>query len=222
MEYRTLWADNETSRWVSVHAAIQRDAVTGKPLRVVGVCRDITNEKEAVVRQRTFLKEMLFGLTEGRLRLCDAAADLPASLSTACPSVELTPPTVRVLRKQVLAMSEQMRFDKERVQDLETAVGEAGMNAIRHAHGGVGTVCADAEKGTLQVWVRDEGNGIAEHLIHRAVERGWTTGGFGQGMFLMHRTCDRVYLLTGVSGTTVVLEQDRAAPAPAWLRNDHG
>lgn len=53
------------------------------------------------------------------------------------------------------------------------------------------------------------------------MERGWTTGGFGQGMFLMHRTCDRFYLLTGEGCTTVILEQDRIPPAPSWMQNDH-
>ncbi len=221
MTYRAVWPDSETVRWVSALATIRRDVATNKPLKIVGVCRDISAEKEAAARQRTFLKEMLFGMTEGRLRLCDSEADLPAPLPEAFPPVTLAPATVRALRKQVLAAAATLRFDDERVQDLETAVGEAGMNAIRHARNGVGVVHADAEKGTVQIWVRDEGDGIAEHLIHRAVERGWTTGGFGQGMFLMHRTCDRVYLLTGAGGTTVVLEQGRTPPPPSWMRNDH-
>jgi hypothetical protein len=33
----------------------------------------------------------------------------------------------------------------------------------------------------------------------------------------MRQTCDRVYLLTGPTGTTVVLEMDRDPPLPAWL-----
>lgn len=68
----------------------------------------------------------------------------------------------------------------------------------------------------MQVWVRDEGEGIAEHLVHRAMERGWTTGGFGQEMFLMHRLSDGFYLLARPTGTTVVLELHRVPP-PSWL-----
>jgi hypothetical protein len=41
----------------------------------------------------------------------------------------------------------------------------------------------------------------------------------GHGFFMMLQTCDRVYLLTGATGTTVVLEQERNAPEPTWLRS---
>ncbi|MBC7808399.1 MAG: PAS domain S-box protein [Akkermansiaceae bacterium] len=219
MEYRTLWPDGETTRWVLSLANILRDEATGKPLRIIGVCRDITGEKEVVTRQRTFLKEMLFGLTEGRLRLCDSSADLPSPLPPAREPVDLAPLTMRQLRKQVGSVGEEIQFGEERVQDLETAVGEAGMNAVRHANGGEGRVHADPVAGVLQVWIRDTGSGIDDNLIHRAIERGWTTGGFGQGMFLMHRSVDRMYLLTGPDGTTVVLEQDRTPPVPPWMQN---
>jgi anti-sigma regulatory factor (Ser/Thr protein kinase) len=91
------------------------------------------------------------------------------------------------------------------------------MNAVRHAVGGQARVHADNTSGIVQVWIRDTGSGIAEDLIHRAVERHWTTGGLGQGFWLMLKTCDRVYLLTGREGTTVVLEQERREPQPVWL-----
>lgn len=218
MEYRVLSPNGDGVHWLSALANIIRDDKTDRPLRVIGVCRDITGEKEATERQRTFLKEMLFGLTEGRLRLCDSPADLPAPLPRVCSPVALSPLTIRQLRKQVESVGEDVAFDVERVQDLETAVGEAGMNAVRHAGGGEGHVHADPESGVIQVWIQDTGNGIDENLIHRAIERGWTTGGFGQGMFMMHRSVDRMYLLTGPEGTTVVLEQDRVAPIPPWMQ----
>ena len=34
---------------------------------------------------------------------------------------------------------------------------------------------------------------------------------------MMLKTADRIWLLTGDTGTTVVLEQDRMAPEPEWL-----
>jgi PAS domain S-box-containing protein len=171
MEYRVLPPDGDNIRWLSALANVLRDEQTGRPLRVIGVCRDITSEKEASERQRTFLKEMLFGLTEGRLRLCDSPADLPVPLPTACDPVNLSPMTIRQLRKQVESVGADVSFDEERVQDLETAVGEAGMNAVRHAGGGEGVVHADSQAGVIQVWIRDTGHGIDENLIHRAIER---------------------------------------------------
>jgi hypothetical protein len=39
---------------------------------------------------------------------------------------------------------------------------------------------------------------------------------FNQGFWLMLRACDRIYLLTGPGGTTVVLEQGRLEPELPW------
>ncbi len=57
--------------------------------------------------------------------------------------------------------------------------------------------------------------------LHRAtLERGYTTAGtMGHGFWMMLKTCDRIYLLTGTEGTTVVLEQDKTPPEPAWLQD---
>ena len=111
-------------------------------------------------------------------------------------------------------------FPDTRWQDMVTAVGEASMNAVVHAGGGMGRVCA-SRSGTVQVWVQDQGLGIAvEHLPRATLEKGYTTAGtLGHGMKMMLQTADRLWLLTGPAGTTIVLEQDRVAPLPDWLRN---
>jgi hypothetical protein len=65
----------------------------------------------------------------------------------------------------------------------------------------------------------DGGKGIGVDQLHRAVlERGFTTGGigFGHGYFLILRSAEQVYLLTGSAGTTVVLDQTRELRQPAW------
>jgi hypothetical protein len=56
--------------------------------------------------------------------------------------------------------------------------------------------------------------------LHRAtLERGFTTAGtMGHGFWLMLKTVDRVWLLTGAAGTTVVIEQDREPAEVAWLQ----
>jgi anti-sigma regulatory factor (Ser/Thr protein kinase) len=109
-------------------------------------------------------------------------------------------------------------FPAERWQDLMTAVSEAGMNAVVHAGGGVARVC-DGSHGTVQVWIEDRGTGITVHTLHRAtLERGFTTAGtLGHGFWLMLKTADRIWFLTGEAGTTVVIEMDRAQPEPQWL-----
>lgn len=194
---------------------------------VVTISRDITDrqaveraQQTVIAQQRLFLREMLYSLTEGRLRLCDSVADLPSPL-TPFPEgkIDLSQPTLHTLRKRMIAAAKEAGLSLERAQDMETAVGEAGMNAVLHGGGGIGEIRSDDIRGTVQVWVQDTGSGIPAEALHRAtLERGWTTAGtLGHGFWLMLKTCDRVYLLTGAAGTTVVLEQDRTPPAPAWL-----
>ena len=106
----------------------------------------------------------------------------------------------------------------ERQFDLVTAASEAGMNAVVHAGGGTAGVSASAE-GIVQVRVEDQGTGITmENLPKAALSRGFSTKAtLGHGLKLMLETVDHLYLLTGPGGTTIVLEQERDKPVPAWL-----
>lgn len=181
----------------------------------------LTREVETLARrQRAILGEVLSSLTEGRMRLCDGEGDLPTPLPPIGEPVVLVRSTLRMLRRQVMTHAEASGWSLERGQDFETAVGEAAMNAVVHGKNALGRVHADPLTGTAQVWIRDEGEGISEASLHRAtLERGYTTAGtLGHGFWMMLRTADRVWLLTGPQGTTVVLEQDRHVPEPVWLR----
>ncbi len=162
---------------------------------------------------------MLFSVTEGRLTLCDTPAALPEPLPPACDPVALSAPTLRTLRQQVMSLAEESGMSDERAFDLLTAAGEASMNAVVHAGGGTGRVHSNPATGTVQVWIQDEGGGIAEESLHRAtLERGYTTAGtMGHGFWMILKTCDRVWLLTGAHGTTIVLEQERTPPDPVWM-----
>lgn len=202
--------------------------VFGQIVGVYGIARDITEQKraerlltEASEKQRRFLREMLYSLTEGRLSLLDTPDALPPPLPSVGEPVALSRPSLRLLRRLVTATTAQAGIDGEHAQDFLTAAGEAAMNAVVHAGGGEATVCADDETGIVQVWVRDSGAGINEDDLHRAtLEKGFTTAGtLGHGFWMMLKTADRVHLLTGPTGTTVVLEQERAAPEPLWLRD---
>ena len=171
------------------------------------------------LQQRRFVREILLSVTEGRLCLCDSLDDLPAPLRPASEAIALAPASLRLLRQRVEAEAQRLNLPDDRRQDVLTAVGEAGMNAVRHGGGGTGSVFVDADKGTIQVWIQDHGTGIREEDLHRAtLEKGWSGGNsLGHGFFLMLRTADRTYLLTGAQGTTVVLEQQVTPPQPAWL-----
>lgn len=95
------------------------------------------------------------------------------------------------------------------------------MNAVVHAGGGFGYVCASAEM--VQVWVEDTGKGIAYDILPRAtLEKGWSSGSsLGHGFWLMLNTVDRVWLKTSEAGTVVVIEQQRTEPLPDWLSEFH-
>lgn len=169
--------------------------------------------------QRSFLRDALANVTDGKLLLCSEAGDLPplrGSLHGG--AIALTPQGgLRDLRCRAVAAAEAGRFSEERVHDLVTAANEAGMNAIVHAGEGMALIGLDSS-GTIQIRVEDAGQGISlENLPRAALSRGFTTAGtLGHGLKMMLQAADRLWLLTGPTGTIVVLEQDRLAPEPAW------
>jgi PAS domain S-box-containing protein len=177
--------------------------------------------RATAIRQRRFVREMLLIVTEGRLRLCDSAAELPEAVPPAFEEVALTVDTLHLLRRQITVAGEILSLTTDRVQDLMTAAGEASMNAVKHGGGGQGSIRIDRDGESVMVWIVDQGKGIREEDLHRAtLEKGWSgAGSLGHGFYLMLRTADRVYLLTGPEGTTVVLEMRRTPPPPAWFEH---
>lgn len=224
IQVRTLWPDGITSRWLATRGLITRDP-QGRPVRAVGYTKDITREKEQEAeqealreRQRQFMRDMVFSLTGGRFRLCLCERDLPELLPRVSEPIELTVPTLRVLRQRLRTATDDLQFSEERFQDIVTAVGECAMNAATHGGGGVGWIGADQERGAVQIWVTDRGQGISEERLPLVLEPGNSSAGtLGHGFWLMLRTCDLIYLLTGPGGTTLVLQQNRIAPSPSWL-----
>lgn len=221
---------NHEPFWNEVSISPVRDT-RGNITHFIGVQTDITDlrrsEEEnarllievqsAAAQQRAFLRDILKSVTEGRLRLCETEADLPEPLPPMCDPIALTMPSLRTLRHAAQKAAIDAELMDERWQDFVAGVGEAAMNAVVHAHDGRAEV--RAESGTVQVWVRDEGEGIALDSIHRAtLERGFTTAGtMGHGFWLMLKTCDACWLLTGPQGTTVVLQQGQTPPLAPWL-----
>jgi PAS domain S-box-containing protein len=169
--------------------------------------------------QGAFLRDVLASVTEGRLRLCDSADDLPERLPAVGAPIALTAQSLRAARLQAVEAARAAGFDKDRGNDLLTAVGEATMNALVHAGGGEAQACVDAGAGRVQFWVEDHGTGIEVGRLPEATLRiGYSSAGtLGHGFKMMLQTADAVWLLTGPTGTSVVLEQAREAPEPGWL-----
>ena len=204
--------------WVEIHACPSEDGLNV-------FFRDITEGKqrdqerrEAASRQRAFLRDVLASVTEGRLRLCDDAAPLPAGLTPRADPLPLTASSLSDLRAHVAAAARDAGIDEERAFGLISAASECAMNAVVHAGGGSGSVSV-ADGDTVQVRVEDHGRGIAVETLPRAtLEKGFTMAGtLGYGFKMMLDSVDRVWLQTGPEGTTVVIEQDRLPPRPARL-----
>jgi anti-sigma regulatory factor (Ser/Thr protein kinase) len=179
--------------------------------------------RAAAARQRVFMREILEIVTEGRLFLRDSFSELPQPLpqnmTTGGEVISLDRNSLRQLRDGIENAARQLGFPEERWKDVVTAAGEAGMNAVVHGRQGTARIYADHDAGLLQIWVSDRGTGIDVNLLHRAtIQPGYSSvGTLGYGFWIMLKTCDRVHLLTGPEGTTVVLEQGIASPIPAWF-----
>jgi anti-sigma regulatory factor (Ser/Thr protein kinase) len=98
--------------------------------------------------------------------------------------------------------------------DVRTPVGEALVNALRHAGGGSYQLFARDDR--LQVLVRDDGPGIDFRTLPRAtLQRGFSTASsLGMGFTIMLQCCERVLLSTRPGHTSVGLEfADRSSLA---------
>jgi len=91
-------------------------------------------------------------------------------------------------------------------------IGDAIMNAVVHANGGVAEIRADRDR--FQVSIEDNGPGIQLDRLPRAtLEKGYSTAGsLGHGFWIILPTIDRLDILTGSDGTRMVLTFDRVRP----------
>jgi PAS domain S-box-containing protein len=235
-EYRLRRHDGEW-RWV-LETGTPRVRADSEFVGFIGTCIDMSDRKRAeleretilrenealleekaaiALQQRSLLKDILFSVTEGKLVLCHGADELPAPFGPPIETIALSEMALYSTRHAAEAVAMARGLSGDRITDFVTAVGEAGMNAV--VHGGGGEAAIHGAEGCVQVWISDHGRGIdIAHLPRATLERGYTTASsLGHGFFIMLGCADKLYLLTGVGGTTIVLEQYAEAPTPAWL-----
>jgi PAS domain S-box-containing protein len=192
-------------------AEMERESVRAENERL------LAEKATAMLAQRAFLKDILFSVTEGKLVLCDSAHELPMPLAFGG-EIPISEQSLSEIRQTSREAADSLDLPADRMHDLITAVGEASMNAVVHGGGGEARVCAGPDR--VQVWIEDHGKGIAMDRLPKAMlERGYTTANsLGHGFFLMLSLIDRLHLLTGPTGTTIVLEQYFSEPEPIWLQ----
>lgn len=161
-------------------------------------------------RQREFMRKVIASVTDQRLFVCDSAEELPSRLDIECGDapLPLSSSVLSHVRSRIRHAANRAGLPESVTEDLVIAGSEAALNAVVHGKNGVAEVYADVATGRVQIWVRDKGAGIGDDLLHRAtLERGFSSAGtLGQGFSLIVSTCHRVFLLTGKTGTTVVIE----------------
>ena len=175
------------------------------------------------LHERALLRDVLASVTEGKLILASSESELPIPLPPYGDSIILNKEGgLGELRELIRAASKTAEHDDLRTFDLMTAASEAGMNAIVHADKGTAVVSLD-EFGTIQVRIEDNGAGIDfDDLPKATLSRGYSTKEtLGHGLKMMIETIDRLVLLTGPTGTTVVLEQEKLPPQPLWMVSQH-
>jgi len=154
-------------------------------------------------------------VTDGHLRLCMEPSDLPSPLPQISQKCPLNREIMTDFRHQAAQAAKERSLAVERINELNTAVGEAVMNAVVHGGGGEAEVCADED--AVQAWIKDRGTGIQMTELPRAtLELGYSTkNSLGHGFWLMLRAADTIHLLTGASGITLVIplaQQPAALP----------
>jgi anti-sigma regulatory factor (Ser/Thr protein kinase)/PAS domain-containing protein len=166
--------------------------------------RALRRQEESI--RRAYV-DVLDAVTGGKLVLLtdeELAGQLGVPLTE--PTEFLAPRELARARAAVARVAAASFPDWAPATDLRTPVGEALVNALRHAGGGIYQLYAHGD--VLQVAVRDEGPGIDFRTLPRAtLQRGFSTASsLGMGFTIMLQVCERVLLSTHPGRTTVVLE----------------
>jgi len=158
--------------------------------------------------RRGIYREVFQAATNGKIQLCTAeeiAGEWPASEPGLAIEREQDVAAVREAARKVALDS---GVDSERAWDLALCASEGATNALLHGHGGIAAFAGNHE--AARVRISDRGHGIPlEDLPDATLRPGWSRGkmpSMGHGFVLMYKLADRVYLNTGPSGTTIIVE----------------
>lgn len=216
LEIDYVWPDG-TLTPIEVNANVVE---TREGRRIVALCRDITERRNAeqtrraferqVERQKqAFYRDTIFSVTDGKLLICEPEEVKPY-LASAEVKLDLreTSDLTRA-RSAIARYFLRNGLEEDIAKMFMLAVGEALTNALKHA--GRGRAFAGTTPDGVWVGVTDRGRGIESLILPKVVlKRGFSTKpSLGLGYSIMLEVADRVLLSTGPTGTRVLLFKDR-------------
>lgn len=224
VESRQRTSDGEWKWILSTGKIIERDS-DGNPTRMVGINTDVTERKrveenlrwreeeevsrklEAEAAAKRFMRDIVFAVTDGKLNLISyvEAEHLCRENGYAADINEAE--TIGAIRKEIADAAVALHMPQDRIDALVIAVGEAAVNALKHAGGG--TVSVHSMRDKIRISIRDQGEGIESLILPSAtlMTRFSTKSSMGFGYALILASVDTVYLATGRQGTFIILEQ---------------
>jgi len=201
----------------------------GMVVGIRGVARDVTElcraaeaertaREEAERRMSSFYKDTILSVTDGKLEILERNEIDKLCTSPVFPDMEISEARdVGLAREEVRKAAEKAGMEPSQIDALVLCVGEAATNAFKHAGGGGLTLCDEGD--SIRFRVADAGPGMDSLALPRlTLMRGFsTTRSLGMGYAAILASADKVYLSTGLEGTTVVIEVCKQ-PKPAVMQ----
>lgn len=217
LEIEYQWPDG-TLTPIEVNANVVE---TREGRRIVALCRDITERRNAEQARRAFERQVenqkqafyrdtIFSVTDGKLLICEPE-EVRAYLASAEVRLEVRETAeLTAARNKIARYCVSRGLDEDLTKMFTLAVGEALTNALKHA--GRGRAFAGTTPDGVWAGVTDRGRGIESLILPKVVlKRGFSTKpSLGLGYSIMLELADRVLLSTGPTGTRVLLFKDRA------------
>lgn len=167
----------------------------------------MAEEEKRILEQqkRTFYRDTIMSVTDGKLEICDLDAIEPYLNSANMIANVCEPSDAAYARHNVEDTCVRFGIKEQTLSEFMIGVGEAITNSIKHANYGI--ICVGHNEHETWVAVSDKGSGIESLVLPRAVlRRGFSTKpSMGLGYSIMLDTVDRMLLKTDKEGTTVVL-----------------
>ncbi len=190
----------------------------GKVVGIRGVARDVTElcraeiaeraaRQEAENRIKTFYKETIFSVTDGKLEIMERDEIERMCTGPDLPEMEIRDARdVAKARKLVKEAAQAAGMESSQIDALVLCVGEAATNAYKHGGGGKLTICYKGE--SIRVKIADSGPGMDSLALPKiAFMKGFSTvKSLGMGYANILACADKVYLSTSPEGTTVIIE----------------